>query len=178
MNVYRYPAKSLVGDYIRSLAGLGVGLGVLASTPFSSVIVIVFGGLTGLFLFFGARTVQRHILKVAITGEDICSTGFVTRVMPWNALEGLKLRYYGTRRRRTRESDSGGFMQLTLQGGGATVRLESSIDGFEQIARRAAQAARDNGVQLDPASAGNLLDIGIDADTEQPAPAGAPPLGH
>ncbi|MEE8500898.1 MAG: hypothetical protein V3S27_10035 [Kiloniellales bacterium] len=178
MTVYRYPANSLVGDYVRSLAGLGVGLGVLASTPLSSIIVIVFGGLTGLFLVFGARTVQRHILKVAITGEEICSTGFVTRVMPWNALERLNLSYYGTRRQRTHESNSGGFMQLTLRGGGTTVRLESSIDGFEQIARRAAKAVRDNGVSLDPASAGNLLDIGIDADAEQPAPADAPSLGH
>ena len=118
------------------------------------------------------------MLKVAVTSEEICSAGFATRIMPWNKLEGLTLRYYGTRRQRARDSDGGGFMQLTLRGGGAIVRLESSIDGFEQIARRAVKAARDNGVSLDPASAGNLLDMGIDADTEQSAPTDAPRPGH
>jgi hypothetical protein len=48
--------------------------------------------------------------------------------------------------------------------------LESSIGGFEYIAWRAAKAARENGVSLDPTSAGNLLEIGIDADEDKPAP--------
>ena len=61
-------------------------------------------------------------------------------------------------------------MQLTLKGAGASMSLESSIDGFEYIAWRATKAARENGVSLDPASAGNLLELGIDADQDQPAP--------
>ena len=62
-------------------------------------------------------------------------------------------------------------MQLTLRGGGgASLTLESSIEGFEYIAWRAAKAARDNRVTLDETSAGNLLDIGIDADAAQAAP--------
>ncbi len=61
-------------------------------------------------------------------------------------------------------------MQLTLTGAGATMTLESSIDGFEYIAWRATKAARENGLSLDPASAGNLLELGIDADADQPAP--------
>ena len=49
MNVFRYPAKSLIGDYIRSGAGLAVGLGVLASASSSTAIDIIFGALTALF---------------------------------------------------------------------------------------------------------------------------------
>ena len=81
----------------------------------------------------------------------------------------LKLRYYGRRRPRNRES-SGGFMQLTLKGADTSVTLESSLEGFEYIAWRAAKAARENGVGLDPTSVGNLLELGIDADEDGPAP--------
>ena len=169
MNVFRYPGKSLIGDYIRSGVGLAVGLSVLASASSSITIVIIFGALTVLFLAFGFRTVKRQMLRVAVTDEEIRSAGLGTRALPWGRLDQLKLRYYGTRRQRVRES-SGGFMQLTLKGAGATMTLESSIDGFEYIAWRATKAARENGVSLDSASAGNLLELGIDADADQPAP--------
>lgn len=170
MTVYRYPLRSLFGDYLRSSAGLAVGIGVLLTVPPSPVIVVVFGGLTALFLAFGLRTLHRHVLRVALTRDELCGSagGFGTRVLPWSELERLKLRYYGVRRRQQRDGGSG-FMQLTLVGGGASFRVESSIDGFEHIASRAARAARENGIRLDPTSAGNLLDLGIDADAE-PAP--------
>lgn len=169
MNVFRYPGRSLVGDYIRSGVGLAVGLSVLASASSSITIVIIFGALTALFLAFGFRTVKRQVLRVAVTDAEIRAAGFGTRALPWGRLDRLKLRYYGSRRQRSRES-SGGFMQLTLKGAGATMTLESSIDGFEYIAWRATKAARENGVSLDSASAGNLLELGIDADADQPAP--------
>ena len=174
MNVFRYPAKSLIGDYIRSGAGLAVGLGVLASASSSTAIVIIFGALTALFLAFGFRTAKRQMLRVAVTDEEIRGVGFGMRALPWGRLDRLKLRYYGTGRQRIRES-SGGFMQLTLAGAGATITLESSIDGFEYIAWRATKAARENGISLDSASAGNLLELGIDADADQPAPQIEPP---
>ncbi len=169
MNVFRYPGKSLIGDYIRSGVGLAVGLGVLASASSSITIIIIFAGLAILFLVFGIRTLKRQMLRVAVTDEEIRGAGFGTRALPWGRLDELKLRYYGSRRQRVRES-SGGFMQLTLKGAGATMTLESSIDGFEYIVWRAVKAARENGVSLDPASAGNLRELGIDADEDQPAP--------
>jgi len=53
---------------------------------------------------------------------------------------------------------------LTLRGGGVSIRLESSIERFDEIVRQAAIAIQDNGVSVDPASAGNLLDLGVDID--------------
>ena len=169
MKVFRYPGKSLIGDYVRSAVGLAVGIGVLASMPSSVTIIIIFGALTALFLAFGFRTAKRQVLRVAVTDEEIRGAGFGTRALPWGRLDQLTLRYYGSRRERSRES-SGGFMQLTLKAAGATMTLESSLDGFEYIAWRATKAARENGVSLDSASAGNLLELGIDADADQPAP--------
>ena len=169
MNVFRYPVRSLVGDYLRASVGLAVGLSVLASAPGSVMVVVIFGGLPALFGGFAYRTLRRHRLRVALTTEAIHSSGLATRELPWGKLELVKLRYFGTRRQRKREA-GGGFMQLTLEGAGASLTLESSIEGFEYIAWRAAKAARENGVGLDPASAGNLLELGIDADEDGPPP--------
>lgn len=162
MTVYRYPRRTLIGDYVRTAAGLGIGIGVLVFVPPSPVILAIFGGTTLLFLVFGVRTLQRHLVQVAVTNDGISTAGLVTRAVRWDALERLSLRYYGTRRQQ--REGSGGFLQLGLHGDGTSLRLESSIDGFDEIIRRAAQAARQNGVALDPTSAGNLLGLGVDVD--------------
>lgn len=169
MTVYRYPRRSLIGDYVRSTVGLGVGLGVLITVPLTPAIIAIFGGLTVLFLAFGFRTVQRHRVRVALASDGLWVAGLTTRSIPWPALDQLALRYYGTRRQR--REGSGGFFQLTLGGGGVSVRFESSLEGFEKIVRQAAIAARDNGVTVDPASAGNLLDLDIDVDAPTHTPA-------
>ena len=169
MNVFRYPVRSLVGDYLRAGVGLAVGLGVLASAPGSVTIIVIFGGLTALFGGFAYRTLRRHLLRVALTAEAIHGSGLGTQEVPWGKLDLVKLRYFGTQRQRKREV-GGGFMQLTLAGAGTSFTLESSIEGFEYIAWHAAKAARENGVGLDPASAGNLLELGIDADEDGPPP--------
>ena len=61
-------------------------------------------------------------------------------------------------------------MQLTLKGGGTSITFESSLAGFDYITWRASKAARENGLSMDPTSAGNLLAIGLDADGESPPP--------
>ena len=180
MRIYRYPVQSLTGDYLRSAAGLAVGLAVLLSVPATPVIFSVFGTVVALFGYFGVRTLQRHMLKVAVTDVEICNSGFGTRVIAWNKLQSVKLRYFGTKRHQRGGGGGGsggsgggsgsGFMQLTLKGGGTSLTYESSLEGFDHIAWRATRAARDNGVAVDPTSAGNLLAIGVDADGELPPP--------
>ena len=172
MRVYRYPIRSLTGDYLRSALGLAVGVAVLLSVPASPVILSVFGAVIALFGYFGVRTLQRHVLKVTVTDVEIRNSGFGTRVIPWGKLQRVKLRYFGTKRHDRSNRGSSGFMQLTLKGGGASLTFESSLEGFDDIAWRATKAARDNGVAVDPTSAENLLAIGLDADSELPPPPG------
>ena len=165
--VHRYPARALAGDYIRAVAGLAVGLGVLLSTPLSPAIVTIFGSWSALFGYFAFRTVQRNVTRVAITDTEICDVGLRTRVMAWADLQWLKLRYFGTKRQARAE---GGFMQLKLKGGGRSLTYDSGMEGFDYVAWRAAKAIRDNGFSMDPPSAGNLLSLGVDADQESPPP--------
>ncbi len=165
--VHRYPARALAGDYIRAVAGLALGLGVLLSTPLSPAIVTIFGSWSALFGYFAFRTVQRNVTRVAITDTEICDVGLRTRVMAWADLQWLKLRYFGTKRQARAE---GGFMQLKLKGGGRSLTYDSGMEGFDYVAWRAAKAIRDNGFSMDPTSAGNLLSLGVDADQESPPP--------
>ena len=165
--VYRYPGRALAGDYVRAGAGLAVGLGVLLSTPLSPAIVVIFGSWSALFGYFAFRTVQRTVTRVAVTDTEICDVGLRIRVIAWADLQWLKLRYFGTKRQ---ERSRGGFMQLKLKGGGRSFTYDSGIEGFDYLAWRAAKAIRDNGLSLDPASAGNLLSLGVDADQETPPP--------
>lgn len=167
MMVYRYPGRALAGDYLRAGAGLAVGLGVLLSTPLSPAIVVIFGSWSALFGYFAFRTVQRNVTRVAITETEICDVGLRTRVMAWADLQWLKLRYFGTKRQ---ERSQGGFMQLKLKGGGRSFTYDSGIEGFDYLAWRAAKAIRENGLSMDPTSAGNLLSLGVDADRETPPP--------
>jgi hypothetical protein len=167
VKVLRYPASSLIGDYCRAGVVVAVGCAVLLSVPRAPAIIVIFGGLTLLFLIFGLRTAQRHIMQVAITNEAIGTRDVVAKSLPWDKLERLKLRFYGTRKQL---SGGGGFMQLTLKGDGTSMSFESSIDSFTLIAWRAAKAARENRISVDPTSAGNLLDLGIDIDSDRPPP--------
>ncbi len=180
MTLHRYPTRSLLGDYARALVGLGLGTGILVSVPWTPVVLLIFGGATGLFLVFGLRTLERQLVRVRLDRDMIRSTGLSTRVLPWRSLEQFSLHYYGARRqtRRLPGQRRAGYMQLTLRGSGkgsgVTLRLESSIEDFETIVRHALEAARENGITLDSTSTANLaeLDIAFEADDpEGPDPA-------
>lgn len=167
MQVLRYPPGTLVGDYLRAGAGVGVGVGVLAVNPTSWPLLLVFGGVAGLFGVFGARTAERHITRVGVDSREIARAGLGTRRIAWDSIDRVRLRYYGTRRQQRGE---GGFYQLTLGGDGAKMVFESNLEGFDFLVWRAAKAARENRVSVDPGTAGNMLDLGLDADGEHPPP--------
>lgn len=161
MRQFRYPPRAVYGDYLRTAAGLFVGLGVLLAVPPSPAVVVIFGSIAALFGVFGLRTAHRHQLRVAVTDDEIACRGLTTKVLPWRDIETVKLRYFGSRRSKWRPAGSG-FMQLTLKGPKTAMTFESSIEGFDWLAGRAAEALRARGLDLDPATATNLIELGID----------------
>lgn len=168
MQVLHYPPATLIGDYLRAAVGVAVGAGVLAATPINWAVGIVFGGLLALFGTFALRTIHRHVSRIFVTPEGIASKALGTRRIHWDALEQVKLRYYGTKRQERRES---GFLQLKLRGDGTAITLESNLNGFDLVVWCAARAARANGISLDATSAGNIEALGIHADgTGTPPP--------
>ncbi len=174
MIVLRYPPKALTGDYLRSGAGLVVGLGVLLAVPPSLPVLIIFGGIALLFGIFGLRTLHRHKLAVVLDEEGIACRGLTTQALPWSALELMKLRYFGTRRGK-RSVLGGGFMELTLKGGGTTMKFESSLEDFEKLAEVSARVSTREGLELDPATASNLIELGVDSAAADTVGCDSPP---
>jgi hypothetical protein len=178
VSLHRYPTRALVGDYARAGAGLAMTLGPLLLVTPGPVMIAALGGVGTLFLVFGVRTWRRQMTRIEVTEDGIAAeaTGGRLRrtVISWRDLSGLKLKYYSTRRDR-RE----GWLQMSLKADNRMVRLDSSLDDFLAVARRAAEAARLNGLRLSPATIGNLgaLGIAIPADPGPPEPIAAPPGG-
>ncbi len=170
----RYPPRSLTADWLRTASGLAIGFGMLFFAPLGWWTGIIFGSVAALFLYFGRRTLEKQLQRVAIGEEGLWVRDLGERVLPWRDLDRLRLRFYGSRRQHRRlkagEELTSGFMELTLGAGKSRVKFDSTLDGFALVAWRAARAARQTGLALDPASAGNLLDIGVDPDQDTAPP--------
>jgi hypothetical protein len=122
-------------------------------------VTIVLASIGVLFLVFAGRTWLRQETCVRMDEEGISTGTPQARKVAWRDIASFELRYYATRRERAR-----GWMQMTLKGANATLRFESTLDGFEYIADRATRAARRNGVALSPLTVENLRALGIALD--------------
>jgi hypothetical protein len=157
MNRYAYPTSAMVGDYMRSAAGLAPVVALFALTPVGTVGAVILSGFGALFAVFGIRTAVRHGTRLYVSDDGLSASGLWRASIAWDRLDRLKLGYYSTRRDR-RE----GWMQLDLRAGWTTLRLDSRIEGFADLVERAARAAAGRGLQLNEATVANLQALGID----------------
>lgn len=165
----RYPPGTLIGDYLRSAFGVGVGASVLAVNPVGWGLGASVGGLTLLFAGFGARTAVRQITRVEVHPDGLTARAFAPRELAWDAITRMRLRYYGSKRERKAE---GGFYQLKLATPRARLNLESGLSGFDYLVWRAGTAARANGLALDTPTVVNMQAFGIDPDGDLAPPPG------
>ena len=170
---YRYPVASLVPDGMRALVGLAFTGVPLASVPVAPWFGIVLAAGVGLFGVFGVLTVLRVRTRVRVDEDGIeTSPGRRGRIR-WEGLRHVKLRYFAVRRERERKRGEGGrrgWMQLVLKGDDGVVRIDSRLDGFDDVLRRTAAAASD--LDLDPVTRANFEAAGLSVVE---APAGEPP---
>jgi hypothetical protein len=154
---HSYPASAMIGDYLRSAAGLVPAGAIFATTAVAPVPATLLGGFAIVFGIFGVRTALRHNTNIEMTDAEIRACGLVfERRIAWAELDRLRLAYFSTRRDR-----KSGWMQLELAGGGARLSLDSRIAGFGEVVRRAADAAADNHLQVSEATAANLEALGV-----------------
>lgn len=156
MSIHRYSLTNLVPDYLRGGAGLVIGAGGWLLAPGSLHIIVIFGGLTVLFLLFTMRTVARQYSRIEMTDDAIASDGTRRLALRWSDLDRVKLRYYSTRRNR-----SGGWMTLKLTSGRTVISLDSNIDGFDAIAARTARTLMENRASADDVTLANLAALGL-----------------
>jgi hypothetical protein len=151
----RYPWGAIAGDYARAGAGVAFTVALIVFARPAPVAVVVLGALAGLFALFALNTARRHWARVCLRRDDIALSG---RSIRWSRLSGVRLRYFGRRR-----ESADGWMELTLKSSTTRIRVDSSLDGFLDIARAALAAAQANGVALNAASRANFRALGLDA---------------
>jgi hypothetical protein len=165
----RYPAATLYADYLRAAFGLALTLGPLLLLDVADVVVALLAVLGLLFAWFAMRTVVRHLSRVELSGNAIALRGPVSRRLAWGDLERIKLAYYAPRRSR-----DDGWLQLTLRStDGCSIRLDSTLAGFDQVLGQASRAARAKDLPMDAATHANLVALGLNASGD---PAGAVPV--
>lgn len=151
----RYARPAIYADYARAAVGVTVCILPLLFVA-SNTVTLALAALGALFLLFGARTALRHATEIVADDAGIAAHGPFGCRIAWDGLDRLKLAYYATRRDR-----KGGWMHLTLAGGGRTLRLDSSLDGFGDVARLAARAAVANGIEVSDATRANFAALDI-----------------
>jgi hypothetical protein len=149
---YRYPAATLLPDYLRVGFGLAVTAGPLLALDLATAMAVLLGALALLFAWFGVRTVLRQLSWIELSPTGIALCGPIRRQLPWQQVRRLQLAYYAPRRAR-----QDGWLQLTLRGAsGAPIKVDSTLEGFDEVLRRATGAAAANQVTLDPTTEANL----------------------
>ncbi|HUC12107.1 MAG TPA: hypothetical protein VL985_17040 [Stellaceae bacterium] len=156
MSCHAYPHSAMIGDYLRAAAGFVPAVAILLCVPLGPVATVIFAGLAALFLMFGMRTALRHATRLEASETGLRATGPLSATLRWAELDRIRLTYYSTRRDRR-----DGWMQLDLRAGAASIRLDSRVDGFDQLVERSAYAAAAGGVEISAATAANLEALGI-----------------
>ncbi len=164
---YRYRLSRLAGDYLRSLVGLlltaipaielPAGIGAYSLTA----LAVLFAGLA-------VQTLVRTCTRVIVTESSIQARPWDSHLL-WAQLTAVELAYFSTR-----SDGRNGWMQLKLEVDGKGLRLDSRLDGFEDIVARAALSATQRALSLSPATVSNLLALRIDSRNAcVPLPQGA-----
>lgn len=156
MVTYRYPTSELAGDYARAGFGLICTAGPLLFMNVASVMLWVLGGLSLLFATFGVRTAIKQATTFELDAEGIVARGPKTTKLFWTGLSGVTLRYFSTRKDREK-----GWMQLILKGEPGSIRVDSTLDGFQDVVERAARAVKAHNVPLDPPTIANFRAAGV-----------------
>lgn len=161
MSEHRYTLRALAGDYLRSVAGLGFALAVLAALGFDAGIAAwLLLGLAALCALLAARTALRQTTVLATDDQGLvqrhAGLPLVATRIPWDDVTEVRLRFFPTNRDRSQ-----GWMQLVLRGGGRRMVIDSTIDGFRDIAARALDSAVQRNLPLSVATQENLAAMGL-----------------
>ena len=163
MSSYGYPLRAVLGDYLRAGFGIVISAFPLVMVSGKPFVTYLFGGMICLFTVYGLRTVRRHFTRIEVSEDGILTTMPLRRGIAWRELSKLRLKFFSTNR-----DKSNGWLQLVLTANHGRIAVDSSLDGFREIVTRAMEAARENGLEIDPASVANLA--ALDSVTAEPHP--------
>lgn len=152
---YRYPWRAMVPDYVRAAVGMVCTLAPLLFMDLSSAVRLVLIFLALIFILFAAQAVLRHSTRIFVSEREIWARPLGARLR-WDGLTRLRLAYFSVRR-----DGRDGWMELKVQSGRRSLRVDSRLEGFAEVVRQAAAAARDACLSLDNPTLSNLTTLGI-----------------
>lgn len=164
MTVHIYPRNVLVPDYARAGIGFALTAGPLALVSATTAVTSILAGLALVFAAFGLRTAVRQRTTIEIDLDGVRRLGPFPRAIAWRELDGLRLRFFSTKRGRR-----DGWMQIKIRCGRRVIEADSTISDFDAIARAALRHGLANGLDLDDYSRANFRAMGIEvADSPNP----------
>ncbi|MCP5150806.1 MAG: hypothetical protein H6982_08605 [Chromatiales bacterium] len=161
----RYPPRTMIPDLARAVVGI-----VVCATPavvgeFHWILRLVLLALAGLFVAYAAQALTRRATRVEL-GDEGLRLGPGDRPLAWSDLSRFALAYFSVRR-----DGREGWMELRLAAGETQLRVDSRLEGFEELVRHAFDAARQRGLPMDPATVHNLSALGLVREVpSEPAP--------
>lgn len=150
-------------DLIRGGSGLLLTGGPLVFLPMHWIVTVLFTFAAILFAVFTARIVQRVFTRYESGDRGIAAHGPLGGAIAWDELSDLKLKFYSTKRDR-----KDGWMLLVLNDGKGTLKLESTLTGFDDIVDQAAEVAKAKRLPLTDATTSNLLAMGAPVADDPP----------
>ena len=163
---YRYPWRAMVTDHVRALVGVAGTVTPLILVELPGLVQVVLALLATVFVMFGLQAVRRSATRILVCERDIRARPLGKR-LAWDGLTRLTLAYFTVRR-----DGRGGWMELKLQSGRRTLRIDSRLDGFTEVLRLAVAAAAGACLHLDASTLSNLAMLGIDVDIGMDADSG------
>ena len=157
MKELTYETADLIKDDLRAVAGLvifGSPLVFLQTIPW---ITVSLGAVTAVFLLFLGKCAIRHRTFVTVSDTTIGIRALKSTEIEWAAVSHVVLKYYSPRRR-----SGQGWMQLTVSDGAGKIVIESGLQGFEGIVRRAARIIGQNGLDVSASTRTNSRAMKID----------------
>ena len=159
MTAYRYGKDGLVADYLRAGGGFGLMALLVFGSSAGPVLRVFLAMLAVVFAVYGLRTWQRQYTAVIADEDGISTAGLIRASLAWDDLGAMKLNYYSTKREK-----GGGWMQLILGGAGKRLKIESTLEGFDQVVALAARQAGARRLELSPTTLENLHTLGVEPD--------------
>jgi hypothetical protein len=150
---YRYPWRAMLPDYARAALGMACTVTPLLLMDLSVPVSGVLAFLAMIFTLFAGQAVLRHATRILVSERAICAHPVGGRI-PCENLTRLKLAYFSVRRDGRR-----GWMELKVQSGRRTLRIDSRLQGFTEVVRQAAAAAKHACIELDASTLSNLATL-------------------
>ncbi|HIP09837.1 MAG TPA: hypothetical protein EYG65_08920 [Rhodospirillales bacterium] len=155
---YGYSFSSVGGDFVRAIVGLVLcSLPVLLGLEFILALWLLVP-LTAVFITFLVRIIIRYMTTVTVTDEWIRVNSFFDITLYWADVTDFKLSYFTLWR-----NGEKGWMEMRLRNATNSVKIESSLVGFEAIASRAFAAAEANHISLNSTTTSNLEAFGFNS---------------